>query len=171
MAVVNDNLMIEDARIMFRNFAGREKPFNSEGDRNFCIFLDPELADTLKAKGWNIKTLKPREEDDVPQSYVEVAVNYKKGRPPRVILISSRGRTDLGSDEVDILDYAEIKKADVLLNPYSWTIEASGNSGIKAYLKTAYITINEDDIDLMYTDVPDANPTKSSSTVSDLAEV
>jgi hypothetical protein len=156
-----DNLMIENANIMFRNFAGREQAFNSEGDRNFCIFLEPKLAEKLLAQGWNVKQLRAREEDDEPQSYIQVSVNYKKGRPPRVVIITSRGRLDLGADEVEMLDYADLKNVDVILNPYEW--EVNGKSGIKAYLKSAFFTINEDEFDLKYADVPDANPTKNSN--------
>ncbi len=57
MAQQVDNLMIENARIMFRNFAGREQQFNSQGDRNFCIFLEPDQAEDLLKRGWNIKYL------------------------------------------------------------------------------------------------------------------
>lgn len=156
-----DNLMIENAHVMFRNFAGREQPFNSEGDRNFCIFLEAGQAEDLKSKGWNVKTLRVREEEDEPQSYVQVAVNYKKGRPPRVVMITSRGRLDLGADEVEMLDYADIKNIDVILNPYEW--EVNNNKGVKAYLKSAFVTINEDALDLKYADVQDANPTKSAA--------
>lgn len=166
---LSDNLIIEDAQVIFRNFAGREQTFNSEGDRNFCVVLEPKLAARLKNDGWNVKTLKARDEDEDPKEYIQVSVNYKKGRPPRIVIITSKGRIDLGADEVDMLDYADIKQWDVILNPYSW--EVSGNSGIKAYLKSAFVTINEDELELKYADVQDANPTTrrgaSSSTVNE----
>lgn len=161
MAQQVDNLMIENARIMFRNFGGREQQYNSEGERNFCIFLEPDQAEDLLKRGWNIKYLRAREEDDAPQAYVQVAVNYKKGRPPRVVIVTSRGRLDLGADEVEMLDYADLKNVDVILNPYEW--EVRENKGIKAYLKSAFITINEDELELKYSDIPDAQtPTMSS---------
>lgn len=153
----NEAFTIENAHLMFRNFAGRERDFNAEGDRNFCIRLDRKLAEDLRADGWNVKERPPREEGDEPFFYITVKVNYKTGRPPRIVMITSRGRTDLGQDEIDLLDYAELKMVDVVLNPYRW--EINGNKGTTAYLKSLFATIHEDELDLKYAQVPDANET------------
>lgn len=166
-----DNQIFQDARIVFRNFAGAEKPFNSAGDRNFCLLLDPDKAEEMRKEGWNIKQLRPREEGDEPQDYIQVSVSYGKGRPPQVTLITHGGtkRTDLGADEVMMLDYADVENWDVILNPYPW--EVNGKSGIKAYLKKAFVTLNEDELDRKYADLEEANPTQSSSIVNDEALV
>lgn len=164
-----DNLVFENAKIMFRNFAGREQTFNSAGDRNFCLFLDPKQADSMREEGWNVKELRAREEGDEPQAYVQVAVNYGKGRPPRVVIITSKNRTELGGDEVAILDFADIKNIDVILNPYEW--EVNGNTGVKAYLKTAYVTLNEDELELKYAEDPTSQSPSMSSTANDEAMV
>lgn len=161
-----DNRIFEDARVVFRNFAGREQQFNSAGDRNFCILLDPKKAEDMRSEGWNVKQLKSREEGEPPTDYIQVAVNYGKGRPPQVTILTSTGRTDLGADEVAMLDYADVKNWDLSLNPYEW--EVNGNKGIKAYLAKAFVTLNEDELDLKYALPPDENPTNlSSSTASE----
>lgn len=146
-------ITFENARIAFRNFSGKEGRYNKEGERNFCLFLDPEDAEPMAEDGWNIKYLKPREEEDAPQAYVQVAVSYKH-RPPRLNLISSKGRTPLGEDEAPILDYVDVKQADLIINPSFWDV--NGNTGIKAYLKSIFIIMEEDELDLKYTDVPDS---------------
>ena len=57
-----DNISIRDAKIMFRNFSGKPDKFNPQGGRRiFSVRLTNELADNLKADGWNIKYLKPGE--------------------------------------------------------------------------------------------------------------
>lgn len=148
-----DNVMIEDARIVFRNFEGKEGPYNRAGDRNFAIFLDDATAEQMVADGWNVKHMKPLEDEDVgisPQAYIQVAVSYK-GRPPKIAMITSRGRTFLGESEVEMLDWVEIKTADVILNPYVWAV--GDKTGIKAYLQTLYITIVEDPLDLKYAEM------------------
>ncbi len=69
-------LVMEDAHIVFRNFAGKEGMYNAEGDRNFCILLDTELAEQMLADGWNIKNLRAREEGDPDQPYIQVSLKY-----------------------------------------------------------------------------------------------
>lgn len=155
---VTGNIMVEDASIIFRNFAGKEGMYNREGDRNFCLLLDDELADKLMSDGWNVKSLKPREEGDSPQPYLPVSVGYK-GRPPTIAMITSRGRLNLSEDEVEVLDWVNIAKADLIVRPYNW--EVSGKSGVKAYLQTLFIVIEEDYLQRKYADVELANPESS----------
>jgi hypothetical protein len=152
MARSENTVMMEGARIIFRNFAGKEGQYNREGDRNFCVLLDPDVAEAMAKDGWNIKALRAREEGEEEQPYVQVAVNFK-GRPPRVVMITSRGRTTLFEDEVEILDWADIQNVDLIIRPYEWVV--NGKSGIKAYLQSIYVTIDEDELELKYSDVPD----------------
>lgn len=150
----NANLVLTDVRMIFRNFAGKEGMYNREGDRNFSVVLDETLAQQMLADGWNVKWLKPREEGDPAQAYLTISVKYKN-RPPRVVIITSRGRTTLTEDEVELLDYADIKMCDLIINPSSWAV--ADKSGIKAYLQSMFVTLYESELDLKYADVPEVS--------------
>lgn len=138
---------VENARIIFRNFAGKEGPMNREGDRNFCVVLPADVADPMANDGWNIRALEAREEGDESTLYLPVAVSYKN-KPPRIVMLTSSGRTPLDEDTVECLDYADIQMVDLVVNPYHWTVRDA--SGIKAYLKTMFVTILEDDLERKY---------------------
>ncbi|MCA1807435.1 MAG: hypothetical protein LC687_06280 [Actinobacteria bacterium] len=154
MAKADNTVLMENVRIIFRNFAGREGMYNREGDRNFCVLLDKETADQMAIDGWNVKVLKARDEDEDEQPYLQVSVNFK-GRPPRVVMITSRGRTTLHEDEVELLDWADIRMVDMIIRPYEWAV--NGKTGIKAYLQSIFVTIDEDELELKYSDVEDAD--------------
>lgn len=151
MAYNDRNVVMEDMRIIFRNFAGKEGMYNREGDRNFSVLLDDEVATAMAKDGWNVKWLKAREEGEAEQAYLQVSVNFK-GRPPSVVMITSRGRTNLTEDDVELLDWADIRVADLIVRPYDWSV--NGKSGIKAYLQSIFVTIEEDALQLKYGDIP-----------------
>lgn len=154
MAENDKNVLMEGVRIIFRNFAGKESQYNREGDRNFAVLVTDDVAEKMAADGWNIKILKPREDDDdaenLPTPYLPVAVNFN-GRPPRIVLITSRGRTNLDESEVEMLDWADIVNVDLIVRPYEWSV--NGKTGIKAYLQSIYVTIEEDPLERKYNEL------------------
>lgn len=161
MARVENTVTIEGARIVFRNFAGLEGQYNRAGDRNFSVLLDDDIAAQLAGDGWNVKYLKPREgeENEPQQAYIQVSVGYKN-KPPNITLITNEGknRTRLGEEEIEILDWADIANVDLIINPYNWVVQEGTPRearGVKAYLKTMFVTIHEDELELKYAeDIP-----------------
>jgi hypothetical protein len=155
------SVLIEDAKLIFRNFTGKESEYNRAGSRNFGVILPEELAQQMLRDGWNVKRLRPREDDENPEGtpWISVQLGYN-GRPPAVVVINSRGRENYGEAEVETLDWYDIKTADVKFRPYNWVVREGTpkeDRGVKAYLEKLFVTINEDALDLKYADIPKAH--------------
>lgn len=142
-----NDLTIENAHIIYKQFSGNDK-FNP-GVRSFSVVLDEADAEVLEADGWNIRHKPSKNDPEVMVHTLQVRVRYDK-RPPRVVMIgdTSKRVTFLTEDTIGQLDTAAIKNIDLTINPSPWS--TMGKSGIKAYLKTAYVTIEEDNLDLKY---------------------
>ena len=101
----NRNLVIENARIIFRNFSGVGDKYNREGNRNFSVVIDdPNMVDQLIADGWNVKTTKPRDEYDEPIHYLPVTVNMSG--TTKVNMVTKKNIVTLDEESVGTLDYA-----------------------------------------------------------------
>jgi hypothetical protein len=155
MAYDDKNVTMEGVRLLFRNFRGEAGQFNANGNRNFSVLLDPKTAKAMLRDGWNVKELKVREDGDEPEHALKVTVKY--GRvPPRVVMLTSRGRTELDESTIALLDHAVIINADLIVRPYEWDVQ--GKSGISAYLQSLYVTIQEDELELKYAEFNPAGP-------------
>lgn len=152
MADPNEVLM-EGVRIVFRNFKGRKGKYNAEGQRNFAVVISDEVAEVLSNDGWDVKQFKRREddpEDETPPFFLPVKVKYDGARtPPRIVIITSTKRRYLEEEEVDMVDWVDIKNVDLIVRPYPWG-PINGKYGISAYLKAIYVTIEEDALEQKY---------------------
>ena len=147
--------IVEDAQIIFRNFSGAEGPYNPAGDRNFCVILDESVVEDMLRDGWNVKRLKPldvegEEEVEPGAAYIKVKLGYK-GRPPHIVMRTSRARTPLTQDTVDVLDWADIETVDLIAQSYHWS--STQGEGITAYLKSMYVTVREDYLQRKYAEL------------------
>lgn len=139
-----NNLVIRDADIKNRNFAGRKDEFNAEGMRNFSVAIsDMGLCDKLIEDGWNVRI---KEYDDGESiGFLKVAVSYMK-KPPKIVQVTSRNGknklTNITEETVGDIDNLDIKNIKLEITPRPWS--KGGRSGIKAYLKTMYYDLIED---------------------------
>lgn len=137
------NITIRDAKIIFRNFSGKQKEFNPEGRRNFSVIIDEETANMLRNEGWNVKPLRKRDEQEEQTYHLPVAVFFG-AYPPTIVMVMGNRKVGLTEDTVNELDWAQIQKVDLTIRPREY--EARGMKGVKAYLKTMYVTIEEDEL-------------------------
>lgn len=147
---VDYNISIEDAHIMFKNFVGEKSKFNAAGDRNFCVEIDPNEVDRLHEDGWNIKVLKPRDEDEEPIYYLQCKLKYGGFKDPEVYMISKGrpGKTLLDEDTIGLLQHADISNVDLIVRPYNYNI--NGKTGVTAYVHKMYVTIEVDEFASKY---------------------
>ena len=128
----NGNLQMDDAKIIFKNFAGRGGKYNREGDRNFSVKItDPDIADVLIENGWNVKIKPPYEEGDIPDMTLKVKVKFSK-YGPNVYLQSGDARRKLTEKTVDIIDRINIDRVDLDIRPFD--SEVQGKEWRTAYL-------------------------------------
>lgn len=146
----NNKLAIDNARIIFKNFTGKDDKFGREGDRSFSIVIeDDALAEQLANDGWNVKLLTPRDPDEKVNHFIKVKISFKV-RPPKIWLLTNHKRTLLDEDTIATLQYARIENADVVVSPWRW--EVNGKTGIAAYLETLYVKIEDDPFADKYAD-------------------
>lgn len=154
-----DNIVCENARIMWKNLSGKPDQYNpAGGKRTFCLALEPECGQKLKEMGWNVKIREPKDDYTEPLYYLQVEAKFDGPRPPKVVLISGANKTTLDANSVGSIDYAVISKVDLTVTPYEYTFGTK--TGVKAYLKNMYVTIEEDPLEAKYSDndIPEEIP-------------
>ena len=148
--MVEGTIRIEGAKIIFRNFSGAPTKFNAAGGkRDFSVVLEDEFAQKIIADGWSPKPLRPRDETDPPRWHLPVSVAFG-GYPPKIVMIKSGHQVQLDEQTIGTLDWADIKNVDLAIRPYNY--EFAGRKGVRAYLKTMYVTIEEDEFEAKYAD-------------------
>lgn len=157
MAGEKNTVLMEGVRLIFRNFEGRAGKYNQAGARNFGVILPEDIAAAMASDGWPVKRLNPSEEEkeqgiEQGPPWLPVKVAYDRGRPPRIISITSRGRTNITEDTVASLDNITMANVDMIVSPYHWTMP-TGKSGISVYLQTMYVTVEEDELDRKYAEL------------------
>lgn len=144
-------LQIDDAIIIFKNFAGTGSKFNREGDRNFAIVIeDQETADQLIGLGWNVRIKPPREDGEDPFMYLPVKIKFTDFGPV-VYLKTGNAVNKLDEESIECLDNIEILEANLDVRPYDWG-PVNGKYGRTAYLQGGEIIQKIDRFAMKYTE-------------------
>ena len=146
------DIIIEDAKLIYRNFRGEGGRFNHEGDKNFNLKFDEEdvaIANRLNELGWKVK-IKTREMDDGSQivNYImKVNVSYRfkdDKRRPKTYLYCDGIETELFEDTVNVLDDITIEHCDLRVAAFPYTDRDTGETFNSAYLKDIRVYASRD---------------------------
>lgn len=140
---------IQNAVLLYKNFAGAAKRFNAKGMRNFHVILEPSVAKAMEQDGWNVKWHAPKEDGE--EEWVSIKVNLSFDKyPPRVVMITAEGnQTILDGDSIDILDFAELSNVDLTFQASAWE-NAKGEKGYKTWLRKIFVTLSPTDLEAKY---------------------
>lgn len=146
-------LQIDNARIIWTNFAGKEKQYDREGDRNFTlVFDDEELVDELIDKGWNIRKRVTTDEngDDSLFMTMKVKLSYRPDGSggPKAYLWSNGHRTVLDDESIGCLDQIDRGEVNLDIRPHDW--EYHGKTGRTARLNVIEVFQNVDRFEERY---------------------
>lgn len=144
-------LQIDDAHIVYRNFAGVGDKYNREGDRNFALVIPTEeMADALKEDvnkfgvGWNVKIKPSREEGEPPFIILPVKVKFND-RGPKIFVESGKHTIRLNENTVSTIDEMDIESVDLDIRPYDRVIQDKPFRA--AYLQSIWIRQRTDRFD------------------------
>lgn len=145
---IKNKLYIEDAQLLYSNFAGREQTdpngriVNNAGNMNFSIVIPEDMVDRMIDDGWNIKIRAPREEGEEVIHYMKVNISYRFSEP-EIIMYINGSEKHLHQDTIGNLDEAEIIGLDVCVTHPS-------EEGRNGYLSEMRVTIEPNPFDLKY---------------------
>nr|DAT35032.1 MAG TPA: hypothetical protein [Caudoviricetes sp.] len=148
-SVKKDKLYVQGANIGYRKFTGEPERFNQYGEKSFVIFLDnPEDVDLLLDLGLNVKVPVPDETKDPELDRRKPFVKVKLGKYPQVIQVieTDEGliQNELEDNEVSLLQRADLKTVDLIINLRPYTNELTKESGVSAYLNKGYFVLDAD---------------------------
>lgn len=163
--LINGNLNVENAAMIYKNFSGNPTRFNpAGGKRTFALVLSDEYAPRLNDMGWNIKVKEVRDQrvdDEVSRTvswndydssyrgefdhaliYTEVVVNENSDYPPKIYKVSEfngeKSMALMPPDQWYRLDNEELVNMDVVIHPYMHGRSIANPDAKKGYLKTMY---------------------------------
>lgn len=117
-------LIIDGARIIWRNFSGKKSQYNKNGEREFNLVIpNQEIADKLLSDvnddgaAWNVRMKPPMDEGGDPLLYLKVKVRFNQYGPP-IYVVSDGVQREIDESEVGMLDQIAIESVDLDIRPY-----------------------------------------------------
>lgn len=140
--MVDGNLRIENAVVIFKNFTGAPTQFNpAGGKRTFSVCLTKEWADILIADGWNVRVRELEEGDRI--YHTEIVVNENSTYPPHLYMViefnGEKKLVMLKPDQYRKLDQDMIVNIDLEIHPFEHGRGVAGAK--KGYLKNLWATL------------------------------
>lgn len=137
---MNKTVKVENARIVFRNFAGKERKNNKEGERTFCVVLDDATAEQLIKYKWDVQYIPGINDEDKPTPYVQVTID-PNAFFPSIVLLDAMCRKIVDEESVTRLNKEKILRADVTMVGYPWVV--GSHRSVRVYLEELIATIEE----------------------------
>lgn len=138
-------LILEDAKIQFRNFSGNK--FGVGGPKDVSFKIAPDDAEQLRDQDWPIRFYTPKDDDgeplDDPTPYLKAKIKYETDWPPKIYMVTSNNTTLLDESTINQLDDAVISYIDCIIGLSSKPWELNGKTGYTAYVNEMYVTIEE----------------------------
>lgn len=141
-------IVLHNVGLVFRNFSGEARRFNTAGNRNFNAAISEAQAEMLTEKGFKVRVFPPKEDGGDPLYLLKVNVSYKY-EEPNAKVVNTRCIRKLNEDTIGELDNLNIDKCDISITPSMWE-KANGERGLSAYLSSIYATVVEDPLALEY---------------------
>lgn len=144
---------LENVGVVYKNFTGQKGMYNEEGERSFNIVIDDlQIAEQMLADGFNLKPFLD-EDENVTGHHMNVKLNYKSRRPPRVYRVTDEGRNQLllNAQTIGMLDSVTINMADLTLGTWYW--RESDLPNVTVYCNVMYAHVEEDPLDAKYSDL------------------
>lgn len=137
--MVDGNIRVENAIIIYTNFAGNPTNLNPQGGkRTFGLCLNQEWADRLK-DNWNVKVIELENGDRL--YHTEIVVNDQSQYPPKLYTLTEfmgkKTMTELKPELYRKLDTDMIVSLDLEIHPYVHGRGGNPN-GTKGYLKNLW---------------------------------
>ena len=117
---------ISNARICFRNIAGKPTKFNSKGGvRDFAIVLDNyEAVEQLINMGLPVKYFAKKNPEDPDVPFLKVKVNFRYNDEgtellsPHIYIINSGKKVLITPQTAEVVDQADISYCDIIIKTY-----------------------------------------------------